>query len=127
MYPVSQSVVPETHDPHSELEKGKMLAQFTDAGLFRTRPVRWTGAETLESLPVKKREMPDMNLRRVKAVADMQFGSGAGKALLNGKVELVLSKNTGRIRNVMVDGRHMLSMRAGDGFFTLKPAGARSL
>jgi len=127
MYPVSQSVVPETHDPHSELEKGKMLAQFTDAGLFKARPVRWAGAETLESLPVKKREMPDMNLRRVKAVADMQFGMGAGKALLNGKVELVLSKNTGRIRNVIADGQHMLSMRAGDGFFTLKPAGARVL
>jgi 7-cyano-7-deazaguanine tRNA-ribosyltransferase len=127
MFPVSQSVVPETHDPHAELEKKKMLARFIEAGLFRTKPVQWTGAETLENLPVKKGRNPDMNLRRVKAVADIQFGKGAGKALLDGKVELVLSKNTGRIRNVIVNGRHVLSMRAGDGFFTLKPAGASVL
>ncbi len=127
MYPVSQSVVPETHDPHTELEKGKMLERFIEAGLLRTRPVRWTGAETLGNLPLKNKGKPDMNLRRVKAVADMQFGRGAGKVLLDGKVELVLSKNTGRIRNVILNGQHVLSMRAGDGFFSLKPAGARVL
>jgi len=39
----------------------------------------------------------------------------------------VISKNTGKVRNVLVDGEHVLSLRAEDGFFTLKAAGARRL
>lgn len=57
----------------------------------------------------------------------MQFGKGASKALLNGNVEIVKSKNTDKIRNVHVDGYHILSMRAEDGMFTLKVDGARLL
>ena len=57
----------------------------------------------------------------------MQFGRGAGRALLDGDVELKKSENTGKIRNVLVDGEHVLSMRANDGFFTLKVAGAERL
>jgi 7-cyano-7-deazaguanine tRNA-ribosyltransferase len=42
-------------------------------------------------------------------------------------VEYVVSKNTGKVRNVLVDGEHVLSLRAEDGFFTLKVPGARRL
>jgi 7-cyano-7-deazaguanine tRNA-ribosyltransferase len=68
-----------------------------------------------------------MNIARVKAVADLQFGKGAGRILLNGDVKLILSDRTHRIRNVKLDGLHILSMRAGDGFFTLKIPGAQIL
>ena len=37
------------------------------------------------------------------------------------------SKNTGKIRNVIVDGKHVASLRAEDGFFTLRIEGARRL
>jgi len=64
---------------------------------------------------------------RARAVADMQFGEGAADVLVRGKVELVTSPKTGKIRNVLSDGEHVLSMRAHDGMFTLKLAGARRL
>lgn len=57
----------------------------------------------------------------------MQFGEGAGKMLLKGKVRIVKSKKTGKIRNVYCDNKHILSMRASDGMFTLKTDGAKIL
>jgi 7-cyano-7-deazaguanine tRNA-ribosyltransferase len=47
--------------------------------------------------------------------------------LLGGSVTYVVSKNTGKVRNVRVDGEHVLSLRAEDGWLTLKAAGARRL
>jgi 7-cyano-7-deazaguanine tRNA-ribosyltransferase len=42
-------------------------------------------------------------------------------------VEFVKSKNTGKIRNVIIDGVHAFSMRAHDGRFTPRIEGARML
>ena len=57
----------------------------------------------------------------------MQFGRGAAAALFKGKITLIKSKTTHKIRNIHADGQHILSLRAEDGFFTLKPAGAQRL
>lgn len=127
MYPISQSVISERLEPGIEQEKMRVLKEFVDAGLISPEIKRWQGKETIESIPQGEADLFDMNLARVKAVADIQFGRGAGRALLNGEVELVLSAKTQRIRNVLVDGEHILSMRAGDGLFTLKISGARIL
>ena len=69
----------------------------------------------------------DIMMARARATADMQFGKGASDVLMDGTVELVTSKRTGKLRNVLVDGEHVLSMRAHDGMYTLKVAGARRL
>lgn len=69
----------------------------------------------------------DMDRARVKAVSDYQFGTGAGNAFLDGEVSIIKSKSTGKIRNVLLNGQHILSMRANDGFFTLRPEGAHIL
>ncbi|MCJ7607272.1 MAG: tRNA-guanine(15) transglycosylase, partial [Thermoplasmata archaeon] len=61
------------------------------------------------------------------AVLDMQFGRGAADILKGREVTFIKSRNTGKIRNVLVDGTHVLSMRAHDGRFTLKLEGARLL
>ena len=45
----------------------------------------------------------------------------------NGSVEIIKSRKTGKIRNVYCDGKHVLSMRATDGLFTLKAKGAEIL
>jgi len=58
---------------------------------------------------------------------DWQFGAGAGAALTDGELRIESSKATGKIRTVHLDGEHVLSLRAHDGFFTLKAAGARRL
>ena len=69
----------------------------------------------------------DWHALRVHATADLQFGRGAANALLGGTVSYIVSQNTGKVRNVRVDGEHVLSLRAEDGWFTLKAAGARRL
>jgi 7-cyano-7-deazaguanine tRNA-ribosyltransferase len=121
MYPFAQSVFPEIIDKETTDELGRIFSEFTK----NRKIIFWKGNKTLQELSEskdKKREDPD--LRRISAVADMQFGKGASKALLNGNVEIVKSKNTDKIRNVHVDGHHILSMRAEDGLFTLKMGGA---
>jgi len=69
----------------------------------------------------------DWNEARIRATADMQFGRGTADALFRGDVSYVFSKANGKIRNVRVDGEHVVSLRAEDGLFTLKAAGARRL
>ena len=73
---------------------------------------------------VKKEEY---EIRKIKMIADYQFGRGAGIALFSGEIQLIKSKNTGKIRNIIVDGKHVASMRAEDGFFSLRIEGAKRL
>ncbi len=85
--------------------------------------------EETENVPdgVKKITREEFDIRKIKMIADYQFGPGAGAALFSGAVKIVKSKNTGKIRNVIVDGEHVASLRAEDGFFSLRIAGARRL
>jgi 7-cyano-7-deazaguanine tRNA-ribosyltransferase len=64
---------------------------------------------------------------QVVRTADWQFGAGAGAALPAGQLRIETSPRTGKLRTVHLDGQHVLSLRAHDGFFTLKPAGAEIL
>ncbi|MCK5636151.1 MAG: tRNA-guanine(15) transglycosylase, partial [Thermoplasmatales archaeon] len=59
--------------------------------------------------------------------ADMQFGKNAFNALFDGEIKIVKSRKTGKIRNIYCNDKHILSMRAGDGLFTLKIDGAKKL
>lgn len=119
IYPLSQSVTPET------LESSTL----SDIGQYLEAYMKTVKGEVIDNSP----ECPmtegtfDIDARRIRAVADFQFGKGAADALLSGEIELVKSKKTGRIRNVIVEGQHVLSMRATDGFYTLKPEGAKLL
>ena len=74
-----------------------------------------------------ERGSKDYDIRKIKSVANYQFGKGAGEALFKGKIKIVKSKVTGKIRNVYCDGKHIVSMRASDGFFTLKIEGGKRL
>lgn len=64
---------------------------------------------------------------QVARTLDWQFGRGAGDALTAGDLRLEASAATGKLRTVHLDGEHVLSLRAHDGLFTLKLAGARRL
>ncbi len=75
--------------------------------------------EDFESMDLK-----DFERMKIESIADFQFGPGAGKVLFSGRVKILKSKNTGKIRNVVVDGEHVVSLRAEDGLFTLKLHGA---
>ncbi len=127
MYPVAQSLAPENRDLESVVSTGAFLEWFYKLMGYEMK-LKWPPEEAhdvLERFPAQKGF--DLDVQRVRAVADMQFGPGAGKAFTGGSLELVKSKTTGKIRNVLLDGKHVLSMRAHDGFFTLKLDGARLL
>ena len=62
--------------------------------------------------------------RRVKYIADYQFGSGSGKALFNGNINIVKSKKTGKIRHVYDKDELIATLRASDGVLVLGKEGA---
>jgi len=78
-------------------------------------------------LDIASPEEVGSDIKRISAVLDFQFGKDAGKVLLNGKVRIIKSEKTGKIRNIFCDDQHIISMRAEDGFFSLKISGAKRL
>jgi len=70
----------------------------------------------------------ELDLKRIRAIADYQFGPGAGEALFPEGVKVVRSKRTGRIKHVRAPGGELLAtVRAQDGLLSLTIHGARRL
>jgi len=65
-------------------------------------------------------------VRRVQTIADYQFGGLAGTALFPDGCEFILS-TTGRIRQIIFEGKRLATVRARDGRLTLGIEGARRL
>ena len=122
MYPCAQSVFPEILDSETEEEVQRIMDRF----LKDTKVIPRDEAATMKQEETSSKVF-NWDLRRISAVADMQFGRGAAEALLKGDVSIIKSKRTGKIRNILCDGSHVLSMRAEDGLFTLKLEGGRRL
>ncbi len=123
MYPFAQSVFPKKIDKETETEVAKMFDEFTK----KENVIFWEGMKTLDELPASKKKKVDRDILKISAVSDMQFGKGASKALFDGEINIIKSKKTDKIRNIYRNGKHVLSMRAGDGLFTLKIDGAKHL
>ncbi|MDR0768221.1 MAG: pseudouridine synthase [Methanosarcinales archaeon] len=68
----------------------------------------------------------EARLKRVRMMADYQFGKGVGAVLFDDNSKFQLSK-TKRIRQVHSGGERIATVRAKDGFFTLSMEGARRL
>jgi predicted RNA-binding protein (TIGR00451 family) len=66
-------------------------------------------------------------LRRIKSVADYQFGKDVGAKLFPENVEIIHSKRTGRIRYVYLDGKRLATLRPTDGLFSLSILGAKRI
>jgi 7-cyano-7-deazaguanine tRNA-ribosyltransferase len=122
MYPLAQSIFPTIADR----ETNEKIEQVIDKFLSGTTVIQWTEDISIQSEKSRKQKV-DLDLRRISAVADMQFGQGASEALFSGKITIIKSKQTGKIRNIICDGIHVISMRAEDGLFTLKLDGGRRL
>jgi conserved protein with predicted RNA binding PUA domain len=67
----------------------------------------------------------ESDLRRIRSVADYQFGKDVGVCLFPDGVEISYSRRTGRIRYVHLDGERLATMRPTDGLFSLSVAGAK--
>jgi uncharacterized protein with predicted RNA binding PUA domain len=69
----------------------------------------------------------DNALKRVRSVADYQFGRGVGEALFPSSVEILFSKATGRIRYVNLNGERLATLRPTDGLLSLSVSAAKLL
>ncbi len=128
-YPIAQSVIPEELDAEVKEKINRMMERHAHQHGYPLA-VMWDGEETLkflEEVAGGQVRRFDLDRMRCRAVLDMQFGKGAGDLLDGKKVEMVKSARTGKIRNVIIDGVHALSMRASDGRFTLKLEGGMML
>jgi 7-cyano-7-deazaguanine tRNA-ribosyltransferase len=124
-YPFSQSVLPRLEG----LDRGHM------GWVGETKDLFLAAHDFVPAIPGPGGRLGTVDTLRMQVVrtCDWQFGAGAGAALTASQGEgrdglrIETSKATEKIRTVHVDGEHVLSLRAHDGFFTLKPAGARRL
>lgn len=66
-------------------------------------------------------------LRRIRSVADYQFGKGVGEKLFPENVEIKYSKRTGRIRYIYLNGKRLATLRPIDGLFSLSIEGAKRI
>ena len=116
VYPIAQSVFPKIIDSDTMRD--------SEAFTIRFLQIMFEQVVSGEEIPDGGIEEYDPDLIRAKAVSRYQFGKEATEALFRGNIELVISRNTGKIRNVISNGEHVLSMRAGDGLYTLRKEGA---
>ncbi len=128
VYPIAQSLFPRIKDREMEEHIKDLMERFSHCQQYGMCLIYDANStmEMLSSLSGEKSSF-DIDVAKVKAVADYQFGKGAADELFDGVLQIVKSKTTGKIRNVLVDGKHVVSMRAPDGLFTLRPAGAEKL
>ena len=66
---------------------------------------------------------PESHLKRVRTIADYQFGKGAGDILFPDNVTFKMS-STKRVRQILLDGKRIATVRAHDGMLTLSVFGA---
>jgi len=64
-------------------------------------------------------------LRRIRSIADYQFGNGVGVRLFPENVDIVYSKATGRIRYVNLNGKRLATLRPTDGLLSLSITAAK--
>ncbi len=113
MYPFAQSIFPLKIDIETKKLSEKLTKNFLN------------DKEVEKFEENKIANSPEIDIRRIKSVADMQFGHNVSKTLMARKIKLVKSKKTHKIRNIYLDNKHILSMRAEDGLFSLKIEGAK--
>jgi 7-cyano-7-deazaguanine tRNA-ribosyltransferase len=128
VYPAGQFFGPEFLDEGTQGEIRGMMERFSHGHKYGLA-VMWDGEETesfLDSID-KSHGVFDIDRARIASVLRMQFGSGAAAAVEGAPLSFVKSRSTGRIRNVLVNGVHAFSIRAGDGYISLTDEGAKLL
>lgn len=67
------------------------------------------------------------DLRRVRSIADYQYGKGVGELLFPDNVTIEYSRSTGRIRFINLNGERLATLRPTDGLLSLSITAARNL
>ena len=66
-------------------------------------------------------------LKRIRSIADYQFGKGVGVKLFPENVQILYSKTTGRIRYVCLNGERLATLRPTDGLLSLSITAAKRI
>lgn len=131
LYPLSQSAAPKIRDVDSTEFITNFMSDFIEnyeQVLIHSKVIKDLDIglynKSIESDEIKY--VRD-DLKKIKAIADYQFGVGAGEALFKGNIKIEKSKKTGKIRHIY-DGKVLIvNMRASDSYLVLSKEGARRL
>ena len=131
VYPLSQNDAPKTRDVDSIEFVEDFISEFVeyyDQVLIHSRIINdleiglYNKCIDSDEIRYKKDDV-----QKVKAIADYQFGFGAGDALFEGNIKIEKSKKTGKIRHIY-DGKVLIvNMRASDSYLVLSKEGAKRL
>lgn len=131
VYPLSQNESPKIKDVDSIEFIEDFISEFVeyyDQTLIHSRVIKdlEIGLYNKHSQSDEIRFKKD-DLRKIKVIADYQFGVGAGEALFKGNIKIEKSKKTGKIRHIYDKGVIVANMRASDSFLVLSKEGAKRL
>lgn len=131
VYPLSQNDAPKTRDVDSiEFIEDFIneFGEYYDQVLIHSRVIKTLDWDVEDKTVISDeiRYQKD-DIKKVKAIADYQFGFGAGDAIFEGNINIEKSKKTGKIRHIY-DGKTLLvNMRASDSYLILSKEGAKRL
>ena len=144
VYPLSQNESPRNKDEIAIVHSTNLLLNIIDEYnqvLIHPKLAKEFGIDELldlEEYPYTEDvKFIKSDLNKVKAVADYQFGDGAGEALFcddkskgdlfTGKIKIEKSRKTGKIRHVYAGKEIIANMRASDSLLILSKLGAKRL
>lgn len=129
VYPLSQNDAPKIRDVDSIEFLEDFINEFIeyyDEILIHSRVVNSLELDLEDIYSCEIRYAKD-DVKKIKAIADYQFGTGAGEALFKGNINIEKSKKTGKIRHIY-DGKTLIvNMRASDSYLVLSKEGAKRL
>ena len=67
----------------------------------------------------------ESQLRKIRSIADYQFGKGVGTKLFPNNIQIQLSPRTGRIRYINLNNERLATLRPTDGLFSLSLRAAK--
>ena len=131
VYPLSQSDAPKIRDKIAEDFARDFLSDFAenyDNVLIHPKVLDELELDYIgEYAYADKIKFKKDDLKKIKAIADYQFGKGAGELLFTGKIKIEKSKKTGKIRHIFDGNQNIVNMRASDSFLILSKLGAKRL
>ena len=130
VYPLSQNDSPKTKDNDSIKFLSDVISEFSESYenvLIHSRVIKELDLDSYVPFDCDEVRYEKDDVKKVKAIADYQFGIGAGEALFKGNINIEKSKKTGKIRHIY-DGKTLIvNMRASDSYLILSKEGAKRL
>ncbi|RBQ22896.1 tRNA-guanine(15) transglycosylase [Candidatus Methanobinarius endosymbioticus] len=131
IYPLSQNEAPKIRDIEAIEFIESFISEFIeyyDQSLINSKIMDELGIGLYNIHPQSNEvKFKRDDKRKIKSIADYQFGNGVGEILFEGNLKIEKSKKTGKIRHIYSDGELLVNMRASDSYFVLAKKGAKRL